>query len=466
MEAAGATDLGTLDGAFRAQALRRVAARIPLALVIFLSCAFIGATLEWINYPDRRLTLLTTDLAFLLAAALMLVVARRRVDLSVTIGVLCINVIGIGSNFYHWASFANAERSLLIVIAVCSTAVIILPWGWKAQALGCLGPVASYIFTLFATGPFFGVSGGLIPAGPSFVLVVYPLIVAGLSVMGAELIERYLRSDFVLTRALHERELKLAQAKELAEAASRTKTDFLAAMSHEIRTPINVIFGMTDMALDSELSIEQRGYLQRTRIAANTLLVLVNDILDFAKIEAKKLRLEPRRFGLRGWLASTLQPLAWRAEDRGLDLSWSVAEDVPDRLFGDVERLAQVVANLVINGIQFTREGEVAVHVGLGDPGLDPACLHFTVSDTGIGVKPSQQREIFDAFVQGEAARSMRTGGAGLGLAVCSRLVRLMGGRIWLESRVGGGSSFHFTAPLLAAPSEEVDDIASASVAA
>jgi signal transduction histidine kinase len=460
MDAAGASELGPLNGAYRAQVLRRVAARIPLALVIFLSCAFVGAVLEWIHFPERRVTLLTTDLGFLAAAMLMIVVARRRADLSVIIGVLCVNLVGIGSNFYHWASLANAERSLLIVIAVCSTAVIILPWGWRAQALACLGPVATYIFTLYASA-FFGFSGGLETEGPKVVLVVYPLIVAGLSVIGAELIERYLRSDFVLTRALHERELKLAQAKELAEAASRTKTDFLAAMSHEIRTPINVIFGMTDMALDSELSIEQRGYLQRTRVAANTLLLLVNDILDFAKIEAKKLRLEPRTFGLRGWLVSALEPLAWRAEDRGLELSWSVADDVPDRLFGDVERLAQVLANLVVNAIQFTREGEVTVHVGLGDPGLDPECLRITVSDTGIGVKPSQQHEIFEAFVQGEAARSMRTGGAGLGLTVCSRLVRLMGGRIWLESRVGGGSSFHFTAPLLAAPGEQTDDVAS-----
>jgi len=463
-DAMDAASLGPLVGAFRAQAQRRVAARIPLALAIFLSCAFVGAAFEWINFPDRRMTLLVTDLMFLGAALVMLLAARRRVDLAVLIGVVCVNAVGIGSNVYHWASFANAERSLLIVIAVCSTAAIILPWGWRAQALACLGPVASYILTLYVTETPFGVRGGLTPAGPMAVLVVYPLIVAGLSVLGAELVERYLRSDFVLTRALHEREIKLAQAKELAEAASRTKTDFLASMSHEIRTPINVIFGMTDMALDSDLTIEQRGYLQRTRLAANTLLVMVNDILDFAKIEARKLRLTPHAFDLRAWLARTLQPLVWRADDRGLDLSWSVADDVPDSVVGDHERLAQVVVNLVMNAIQFTPEGSVTVHVGLGDQGLDPSSLRFTVSDTGVGVKPAQQREIFEAFVQGEAARSQRTGGAGLGLAVCARLVRLMNGRLWVESRIGGGSNFHFTARLLAGTPHDAD--ASASVAA
>lgn len=461
MDGAAGADLGPLTGAFRAQARRRVAARIPLALAIFLTCAFVGAALEWVNYPERRLTLLATDLMFIVAALVLLTAARRNTDWSVLIGVLCVNAIGIGSNLYHWASFANAERSLLIVTALCSTAVIILPWGWRAQALACLGPVASYILTVYVSGTYFGFSGALQSSGPPIVLAVYPLIVVGLSVIGAELVERYLRSDFILTRALHEREIKLAQAKELAESASRTKTDFLASMSHEIRTPINVIFGMTDMALDSELSIEQRGYLQRTRHAASTLLVLVNDILDFAKIEAKKLRLAPRAFGLREWLATTLDPLTWRADDRGLELSWSVDDDVPDLVVGDTDRLAQLVVNLVVNAIQFTSLGSVQVRVRLGDESADPSCLRFTVTDTGVGIKPAQQREIFDAFVQGEAARSMRTGGAGLGLAVCSRLVRLMNGRIWVESEVGRGSSFHFTARLLSGTQDETGDQAS-----
>jgi signal transduction histidine kinase len=442
------TDLGPLASAFRAQVRRRVAERIPLGLAILLGCALTGAALEWINYPERRGTLLLTDLLFIMVAGGLLGVARRRADLSVLIGVIGVNAIGIGSNLYHWTSGASAERSLLIVTALCSLCAIILPWGWRAQAMACIGPVASYVLTVFVSEPHFGWSGHLVADGPLSVLVVYPLIVVGLSVLGAELTERYLRSDFVLTRALRERELRLAQAKEVAEGASRAKTDFLASMSHEIRTPINVIFGMTDMALDSELSLEQRSALQRTRGAASTLLVLVNDILDFARIEARKLHLAPRSFQLRDWLRDTLDPLAFSAQDKGLELSWTLADDVPQTVLGDRERLAQVLVNLVNNAIKFTPEGTVRVAVRRSDPD-DGRLLHFEVADTGVGIAPAQQREIFEAFVQGETARTMRASGAGLGLTVCSRLVRLMEGQLWVDSEPGHGSRFHFTAQLL-----------------
>jgi signal transduction histidine kinase len=451
------TELGLLSDAFRAQSRERVAARIPLALFLLVACAGVGAALEWLNFPERRLVLLITDLLFLSVASVWVLVARLRVDLAIVVTVIGVNLIGIGSNAYHWASFANAERSLMIVTALCSIAAVIMPWGWRAQAIASAGPITTYVLTVYASGTWLGWSGALAPAGPRIVLAVYALIVGGMSILGAELIDRYQRSDFILTRELRERELRLAQAKELAESASRAKTDFLASMSHEIRTPINVIFGMTDMTLDTDLSLEQRSYLQRTRVAANTLLMLVNDILDFARIEAKKMRLVPRPFGLRDWLQRTIEPLALRARDRSLQLVLQVDEDVPDLIVGDMDRLGQVMVNLVGNAIQYTQKGGIEVRVRRASGGGDDALrtLQFSVSDTGVGIAKEQQREIFDAFVQGEATRAMRTSGTGLGLAISSRLVRLMGGRIWVESEPGRGSRFHFTVPLLPASADD-----------
>jgi signal transduction histidine kinase len=449
------TDLGLLAEAFRAQSRQRVADRIPLALPLLFACAGVGAVLEWLNFPERRAVLLCTDVLFLSVALVWVMVARRRVDLAIVMTVVGVNLIGVGSNVYHWTSFANAERSLLIVTALCSTVAVLLPWGWRAQALACTGPIGSYVLTVYASGTWLGLSGGLSPAGPPIVLALYAVIVGGVSILGAELVDRYQRSDFILTRALRERELRLAQAKEVAEAASRAKTDFLASMSHEIRTPINVIFGMTDMALDTDLNLEQRSYLQRSRVAANTLLMLVNDILDFARIEAKKMRLAPRPFGLRDWLQRTLEPLSARARDRGLEMHLYVDDSVPDMIVGDMDRLAQILANLAGNAIQYTQKGGVEIRVRRASGGDDASrTLQFSVVDTGIGISKEQQREIFDAFVQGEAARALRTSGTGLGLAICSRLVRLMDGRIWVESEPGQGSRFHFTAPLLPASDE------------
>ena len=158
------TELGLLNEAFRAQSRERVAARIPLALALLTACAGVGAALEWINFPERRLVLLGTDLLFVTVAMLWVMVARLRVDLAIIVTVIGVNLIGIGSNAYHWASFANAERSLLIVTALCSIAAVIMPWGWRAQALASIGPIASYVFTVYATGTWLGWNGALSPA--------------------------------------------------------------------------------------------------------------------------------------------------------------------------------------------------------------------------------------------------------------------------------------------------------------
>ena len=406
-------------------------------------------------------TVLLSLLAAIFASAVALYVASRpRMRLSnAVVGSI---VMGTGIALMHYVGMAAMRMAAMchynasiVMLSVVLAIVISFVGLWlvffareetkgnvwrklgSATIMGAAIPIMHY--TGMAAATFMPSSA---PLDLSHAINVTALGTAGIAMITMMVLTLAVLSSIVDRKYSAQQALQI----QAAEAANVAKSEFLANMSHEIRTPLNGIIGMTELALETELNEEQRGYLTMVKQSGDSLLTVINDILDFSKIEAGKLILESTEFDLREVLEETAKTFSLRAGDKKLELVCDIPYNLPHIVQGDPDRLRQVLVNLLGNAIKFTDRGEVILQVEVQQTQNHIVDLHFAVRDTGIGIPKEQQGVIFESFVQADGSSRRRYGGTGLGLTISTRLVSLMGGRIWLESEPGQGSTFHFTA--------------------